>query len=172
MKPLAKGLLLAAIQLTMVAGIGGKLLYERATRPRVWVLCQTYDPNLPIRGRYLSEQLRLPAEGFPTRAENNNYMNYYANRVWAFFEVRNGELVAAQQGSGSAGWVHLTKRGDAVEASVEEPVLMFIPDTANGPIVHRGEELWVEVTVPRAGPPRPIRMGIKKDGVLTPLKLD
>jgi len=29
----------------------------------------------------------------------------------------------------------------------------------------------VEVTVPAKGPPRPIRLGIKKDGVLNPLQL-
>jgi len=33
------------------------------------------------------------------------------------------------------------------------------------------EELWVEVTVPRRGPPRPLRLGVKKDGTLTPLDL-
>jgi hypothetical protein len=52
-----------------------------------------------------------------------------------------------------------------------EPVLMFIPDTANAPNLKRGEELWVEVTIPKKGPPRPIRVGIKKDGVLAPLEL-
>jgi hypothetical protein len=31
-----------------------------------------------------------------------------------------------------------------------------------------GEELWVEVTLPRRGPPRPIRLGVKKDGVMIP----
>jgi hypothetical protein len=25
-------------------------------------------------------------------------------------------------------------------------------------------ELWAEVTIPHAGPPRPIQLGIKKDG--------
>ena len=34
-----------------------------------------------------------------------------------------------------------------------------------------GEELWVEVSVPHQGPPRPLRLGLKKDGVLTPLDL-
>jgi len=32
-----------------------------------------------------------------------------------------------------------------------------------------GEEMWVEVTVPAKGPPRPLRVGIKKDGVITPM---
>ena len=36
----------------------------------------------------------------------------------------------------------------------------------------RGEELWVEVTLPKQGGPRPIRLAVKKDGVLAPLELD
>jgi len=46
-----KGLLLGAIQIALVLSLGGKLLYDRVTRPRVWVLSQVYDPDLPIRGR-------------------------------------------------------------------------------------------------------------------------
>jgi hypothetical protein len=171
-KPLTKGLVLAAIQMSLVIGIAGKLLYERATRPRVWVFCQAYDPDLPIRGRYLSEQLRMPAEGFTYRANANPYSNYYENRVWAYFEVRNNGLVAVPQGSGPGGWVNLQRRGDELQATVEQPVLVFISDTANVQTLHRGEEMWVEVTIPKNGPPRPIQMGIKKDGLITPLKLD
>jgi hypothetical protein len=33
-----KGLLLAALQLALVLSLGGKLLFDRMTRPRVWVL--------------------------------------------------------------------------------------------------------------------------------------
>jgi hypothetical protein len=32
--------------------------------------------------------------------------------------------------------------------------------------------MWVEVTVPAQGPPRPIRIAVKQNGALTPLKLD
>jgi len=53
-----------------------------------------------------------------------------------------------------------------------QPLAYFIPDGVPDPS-HRpsGEELWAEVTVPRKGPPRPIRMGVKKNGVLTLLAL-
>ncbi|MCZ6514734.1 MAG: hypothetical protein O6850_02600 [Acidobacteria bacterium] len=36
----------------------------------------------------------------------------------------------------------------------------------------RHRQLWAEVTLPRQGPPRPIRLGVKKEGLLTPLDLD
>jgi hypothetical protein len=38
------------------------------------------------------------------------------------------------------------------------------------PELKRGEEMWVEVTIPKKRPPRPVRMGMKKVGVLTPLE--
>jgi hypothetical protein len=37
------------------------------------------------------------------------------------------------------------------------------------PVWDKEVEVWAEVTLPRRGPPRPIRLGIKKDGVVTPL---
>lgn len=46
----------------------------------------------------------------------------------------------------------------------------FIPGRVPDPSVRAaGEELWVEVTVPRRGPVRPIRLAVKRDGKLTPM---
>jgi hypothetical protein len=54
-----------------------------------------------------------------------------------------------------------------------EPVLYFIPDTAANPAVLKaGEELWVEVTIPRKGPPRPIQLALKSNGQWKPLNLN
>jgi hypothetical protein len=36
------------------------------------------------------------------------------------------------------------------------------------PVLRRGD-LWVEVSVPREGPPRPLRLGVMKDGKIVPL---
>ncbi|HWI69379.1 MAG TPA: hypothetical protein VNS88_13580, partial [Nitrospiraceae bacterium] len=48
---------------------------------------------------------------------------------------------------------------------IEEPLLFFVPDTAKDPRVARtGDEVWVLATIPRKGPPRPIALGIKKEG--------
>jgi hypothetical protein len=55
-----KGLILAAFQCLLALSLSGKLLYDRATCPRVWVKTAQWDPNLPIRGRYLA--LRLVPE--------------------------------------------------------------------------------------------------------------
>jgi hypothetical protein len=166
-------LLLAALQLLIVLSLGAKLLYDRQTRPRVWVLAQVYDPNLPIRGRYLSEQLHVPAEGFTYEEPPSGVRNYYTNRQWAHLEIRNDQLIAVPTGVGSAEWVNLQKRPDgSLTAVCEEPVLFFIPDNANIPPLKRGQETWIEVTVPAKGPPRPLRLGIKENGSITPLALN
>lgn len=174
MSGMRKGLLLGGIQIALVLSLGGKLLYDRMTRPRVWVLSEVYDPELPVRGRYLRERLRLPTEGFTYREANQrNSRDSYMNRQWAYLEVRNGQLIAKQQGSGPGEWIHLHKNNDGTIVGLsEEPVLVFISEHAEIPSLKAGQEMWVEVTVPAQGPPRPIRIGIKKDGVLTPLKLE
>ena len=52
-------------------------------------------------------------------------------------------------------------------------VLYFLPEHATDPTRRvGGEELWVEVTLPKKGPPRPIRLGVKKDGPIEPLQLN
>jgi hypothetical protein len=167
-----KGLLLGAIQLALVLSLGGKLLYDRMTRPRVWVLSEVYDPELPIRGRYLSERLRFHAEGFKYREPDRQYSSdWYMNRCWAYLEVRNSQLIAKPQGSGPGEWIHLHKNNDGtIVALSEEPVLVFIPEHAEVPSLKAGQEMRVEVTVPAKGPPRPIQIGIEQGGVLTPLR--
>ncbi len=66
---------------------------------------------------------------------------------------------------------YLSLRLEMPGKTAPEVVPFFISDTAEDPTRHRqpGEEVWVEVTVPPEGLPRPIRLGIKKDGVISPL---
>ena len=53
-----------------------------------------------------------------------------------------------------------------------EAIPYFIPEHVQDPTIRtQGEELWVEVTVPPKGLPRPKQVGVKKDGRLTPLNL-
>src|SRR5262249_56126526 len=61
MSALHKGIIVAVVHLAIVCSLGGKLLYDRATRPRVWVRTMSYDPDLPIRGRYASMRLQVEA---------------------------------------------------------------------------------------------------------------
>ena len=54
MKPRYRGLALALLQVLIVSSLCAKLLYDRATRPHIWVKVAPVDPDLPIRGRYLA----------------------------------------------------------------------------------------------------------------------
>ncbi len=125
MNSLRKGIILGVLQCALVLSLTGKLLYDRATCPRVWVKTLRYDPNLPIRGRYLSLTL-APEPGA-------QYFDRTSNQRVVFF---------------------------VPEHPAEFESLGFRP---NAP------ELWAEVTIPRKGPPRPIGLGIKKDGQIQPV---
>jgi hypothetical protein len=119
-KPLYRSLLVMVAQLAIVLALVAQYAWDRATLPKGWFQAQPYDPELPIRGRYVS--LRL---------------------------------------------LGLPKNND-----VGGPVAFFIPEHVADPSQRpAGEELWVEVSLPPVGPPRPVRLGVKKDGVLKPLEL-
>ena len=65
-------------------------------------------------------------------------------------------------------YVRLMLEGDTEQ--LKQPVAFFV--SQNVPALSRaaaGEELWVEVSVPARGAPRPVRLGVKKEGKLTPL---
>lgn len=58
--------------------------------------------------------------------------------------------------------------GSVVLASVENS---SNPDRAKGPFpLQKGQVLWVEVTVPPSGPPRPIQLAVSNEAGWQPLK--
>ena len=172
------GLILAALHVALVGSLGVKLLADRATCPRVWVRTSPVDPNLPIRGRYV--RLGLEVERFANMDASAPTVRDQAagpaGGTWSApipvrLSVRDGQLFAegAKTMTGTMGLVQ-TRGGRSVVRL--DPVAFFIPESVVDPSVRRaGEELWAEVTLPRRGSPRPIRLGVKKDGVLTPLVL-
>ena len=50
---------LLLIQLAIVSSVAAKYLYQRWTCPKVWTRAAAYDPELLMRGRYLSLQLTV-----------------------------------------------------------------------------------------------------------------
>jgi len=155
MKPVYRGAVVALLQCVLVLSVAGKYQLDRERLPRVWTKTAANDPNLFVRGRYVSLQLDVDA-AMPVPA------------VWqaARLSIVDGRLTASPDPSGS---VHIAARGGGWV--IVEPVAYFIPESVPDPTVrHPGEELWVEVSVPAKGAPRPIRLGVKKDGVLTPLE--
>jgi hypothetical protein len=151
MTPLVKGMVLGAVQVAMVLSLGAKLLVDRSSLPRVWARTAPFDPDLAIRGRYVSLAVEVEPRGFESGV-------IY---VGARLSVQDGKLVATPGGS---------EMLNVTRGTLAQPVAFFIPEHVPDPSRRAaGEELWVELTIPPKGPPRPIRLGVKKDGALTPI---
>jgi hypothetical protein len=157
---LRKGLIVAAIHVALVASLGAKMLVDRATRPRVWARVLPIDPDLPIRGRYV----RLAIEGAADASVRSVYNGSFRPAV------RDGGLVFVPAGPRDGFYGFVRERDGRYVVELSPRLAFFIPEHVPDPSVRApGEELWVEVTVPRRGLPRPIRLGVKKSGVLAPL---
>jgi hypothetical protein len=72
MTPMNRAILLLVIQATLVLSIAGKYLYERKTCPRIWVRSAQFDPNMPLRGRYLALQLVVDACALPRDEDHHS----------------------------------------------------------------------------------------------------
>jgi len=171
MSPRTKGLILAALHVAIVLSLGAKLMYDRATRPRVWVRTAPVDPDLPIRGRYVRLQLVVDAPAIPSvasrRQSHSVRLRVENNRLIAEPDPNPSRLTELQ-----VFWQ--SRPGGEAVAILSPPLAFFISEHARDPSLRlQGEELWVEVTVPKKGPPRPIRLGTKQgDGPMTPLNLN
>ncbi|HKD63533.1 MAG TPA: hypothetical protein VKB40_05820 [Candidatus Acidoferrales bacterium] len=170
----AKGLLLGALHVTLVLCLGAKLLIDRQRYPRVWAETIAYDPDSPIRGRYLAVRLQIVDEGiYSTPPAGPPTHNRWMEIRNAKLGVENGRLVAFPSNDWTGIQVARLTRGDETVVALEEPVDFYIPEHIPDPSRRSpGERLWVEVTVPPKGTPRPIRLGVKKNDVLTPLNID
>lgn len=184
----AASLALLLIQLAIVSSVAAKYLYERWTCPRVWTRAVAYDPELVMRGRYLSMQLTvdgcestLPSAAqaqFPRKVDGavaagkftvqGQFVDFPAklvvkdNRLMALHE-RDGEDSHAQR-------VNAPENASCDQMRLEQPVNFYIAEHAPSPIpVKAGNELWIEVTVPPRGPPRPIQLAMKQAGEWKPL---
>lgn len=137
------------------------------------------DPNLPIRGRYVSlrieaavgQDLDLPVSHTIVNP-NGSTRTPPPQPIPIALSVRDHQLVALPSPRSSGLYARASQRDQRV-AVLEQPLAYFIPEHVTDPSRRAArEELWVEVTIPRRGAPRPIRLGVKKDGVLTPLEFN
>jgi hypothetical protein len=161
--PRKAGVTLALVHMALVGSLGLKLMLDRTRLPRGWARTAPFDPSLPIRGRYVRLRLQAPVAGpLGERVPDDLH------------RVRLGETdghLVAQIDDSTGGATARVQSADR-SALLTEPVAYFIPEHAADPSVRSaGEELWAEVTIPRRGPPRPIRLGVWRDGRLTPLDL-
>ena len=172
MNRMTRGLILAGIQLAIVAGLGAKLAFDRARLPRAWGqkcghmirVCQFGDDIFLCSLLCLCN--RQPdnwvAGGPDTR------IHAISRLVW-FRWMENCRQLKAESKRGF--WCRVAA-GLPTDAMIIEPVVFFLPERADHPLrMARGGELWAEVTIPKKGPPRPIRLAVKNGGRFTPLEV-
>jgi hypothetical protein len=183
-------LILLAMQLILVCSIAGKYFYQRWSCPRVWTRAAAFDPSLPLRGRYLSLQLvvdgcqsTLPSArhaGFPRDVNGAAIQGPYTIRAGgnvtfpAELRVSNGKLLAIGirdgEKSASAQMVTAWPGAPCDQMRLDRAVDFYIPEHAVDPTgLKPGQELWIEVTLPPNGPPRPTQLALKQDGSWHPL---
>lgn len=194
MKLAKTSIALLVIQLALVSLIAAKYLYQRWTCPRVWTRTVVDDPELVMRGRYLSEQLivdgcqsTLPSAKQATMPRNLDGLpvglrfsinSAQAVRFLAELKVEGNKLVAIRipdsdgQASEQAGgqMVAAWPGSSCEDLRLDTPVDFYIAEHAASPMpLKPGQELWIEVTLPPKGPPRPLQLALKQDGAWKPL---
>ena len=162
MTRLQKGLVVALVQMLLVLLVAAKLVIDRARYPDVWIETAPYDPESPLRGRYV----RLLGVVEPAGEFGDDEPYYEPGRL----EVRGDRLVAVPDPDGRVFFSRGFCPANRDCLTLSEPLAFFIPeDIADPSIRESGEELWVRVTVPPRGAPRPIELGVKRGDELTPL---
>jgi len=166
MTPLLRGLVVALVHVALVASVGGVLLYERESLPRVWALTTGVDPMLPIRGRYVSLYLVVQPVGLPAVEEGQAPFQVLDTTL----SVADGQLIATVLPT-TGNDFDIDWRGQAIQPAgtpagttwaLSQPIAFFLPEHAPDPtVLQPGQQLWAEVTVPREGPPRPIRLEVR-----------
>ncbi len=179
------------VQLVLVSSIAAKYAWQRATCPRVWTRTAMYDPDLVMRGRYLSMQLtvdgcestlpsakqgRFPRDfnGVP-RGGQFTIAGPNAIQFPAKIAVKDNKLIAVripESDDAPAGqFVWARESATCDQMTLGQPVNFYIDEHVQSPLpVSAGQELWVEVTVPPKGVPRPIQLALKEaDGAWKPL---
>jgi hypothetical protein len=181
---------LLVIQLAIVSTIAAKYLYQRWSCPKVWVRAAAYDPELVMRGRYLSLQLvvdgcqsTLPSAKFAfvprysDGAPMSRHFSIHAPQSVSFparLKVENGKLLAirieAEAKRPSDLQVEAQPGVSCDDMRLAGPVDFYIAEHAADPTrLKPAQELWIEVTVPPKGPPRPIQLALKDNGAWKPL---
>ena len=181
---------LLVIQLALVSLIAAKYFYQRWTCPTVWTRAAAYDPEMLMRGRYLS--LQLTVDGCQSTLPNAEQAVFPRDKNGsaggttytinprrsvefpAELRVSGNKLVALRdpndENRPSSNMVSATPGASCENMRLDTPVDFYIAEHAADPTrLQPGQELWIEVTVPPKGPPRPLQLALKENGAWKPL---
>ena len=172
-------LVLLLIQLALVSSIAVRYLYQRWSCPRVWTRAGIYDPQLPMRGRYLS--LHLTVDGCGNTYQTASPLKITQPAPYTVIDsfparlsVKDNRLVATRIPGESPGiflpTVIVPKGAPCDALRLGPPVNFYISEHAAIPApLQPNQELWIEVTVPPKGLPRPIQLALKDGSAWKPL---
>ncbi len=187
-------LALIVVQLALVSCFTAEYLYQRWTCPRAWTRAVGADPDVSTHDRYL--RLRLMVDGcqstlpsaklatFPRDVNGAVKPGQYVQRpepqpayFHAWLKAVNNKLVAVRvegQEDPTLGEGITTMPGTSCDQmSLDDWVDFLLPRHTHSPLpLKPGQELWVEVTVPPHGPPRPMQVALKQDGAWKPLAFE
>jgi hypothetical protein len=195
MKPIrasfsAASLALLIVQVALVCSVAITYAWQRHSFPRVWTRAYGYDPRLPLRGRYL--RLQVAIDGCPSTLPSSKQAIFprdvtgaakpgpYTIRpvpnigFSANLQVQNGTLQAVyiqnEEERHFGQFVYAQPGRPCNQMTLFRPVDFYIAENAPNlfPLQHN-QELWIELTIPPQGPPRPIQLALKSDGNWTPL---
>ena len=143
-----------------------------------------------MRGRYLSLQLNVDGCGstlpsakdaqFPRNRNGvpggNTFSIRAANTVWfqARIAVKDNKLIAIRVPESDTSTptqsVAAWPGAACDQMRITQPVDFYIAEHATDPTrLKAGQELWIEVTLPPKGPPRPLQLALKDNGAWKPL---
>jgi hypothetical protein len=167
-----RGLIVLALHLALVLSLVAKYSWDRARLPRAWARTQNYDPNLPVRGRYASLRVVVPLDRAPAGQYSGRARLVIRDRQLQGLLVTAGGERIFRGPRATAPTVWTPDRPPPREWTLDGRIAFFLPEHAADPTVRQpDEELWVELSVPPKGMPRPVRLGVKKNGVITPIEL-
>jgi hypothetical protein len=168
-RPMVSAVVIAFVHAVIILSLGMQAAIDQERLPRAWAQAVAVSAGSRVHGRYLTVNVSAVTDaGLVPRVDVVNGRSVSRSTPIAL-EARDGRLVAHKAPTSYVDLVPADARPGA-PAMIAQRVEYFLPPAAGDPmpLLRRGE-LWVEVSVPPQGPPRPLRLGKMADGKIVPL---
>ncbi len=170
MKLRRPGLTVAAAQLLLVAGLFVTLDLNQRSLPTVWVPIPEFFPSTWSGGARIWLSLEVvPADGrYPEPTPDFGPLPR-RSAFHAFHLFISHNRLTAEIAKNRLGFYVTSKRDPDGRMHLMLPRVVSVVVPADAPAPPRaenGDEFLVEVAVPNSGAPRPVRLGIRRNGVL------
>jgi hypothetical protein len=165
--PVVSGLVIAAVHAAIVLSLGVQAAIGRDRLPRAWAQAAAGARSNRVHGRYITLNLvPVTDAGLKPRVDLINDRTV-ARRTPIALEARDGRLLAH---AAVASRVDLVRVNTSESGMIGDRLDYFLPPGAPDPMPLLGAgQLWVEASVPAQGPPRPLRLGVMRNGRIEPI---